>query len=66
MWCRLPSDVQDEAIPLILGGGDVMVVRQSSELPRTRILLLRIVGPDHAACQVVPAFRSLLLRFAGC
>ena len=23
----LPSDVQDEAIPLILGGGDVMVVR---------------------------------------
>ena len=23
----LPSDVQDEAIPLILGGGDVMAVR---------------------------------------
>lgn len=25
--CRLPTDVQDEAIPYILGGGDVMVVR---------------------------------------
>jgi ATP-dependent RNA helicase DDX1 len=24
----LPSAVQDEAIPLLLGGGDVMVVRQ--------------------------------------
>ena len=29
--CRLPSDVQDETIPLILGGGDVMVVCDSSK-----------------------------------
>jgi hypothetical protein len=26
---RLPRDVQDETIPLMLGGGDVMVVCQS-------------------------------------
>ena len=24
--CRLPRDVQDETIPLMMGGGDVMVV----------------------------------------
>jgi ATP-dependent RNA helicase DDX1 len=28
----LPSDIQDEAIPLILGGGDVMAVRSLSGL----------------------------------
>jgi ATP-dependent RNA helicase DDX1 len=33
----LPSDVQDESIPLILGGGDVMVVRRATakRTPRT-------------------------------
>ncbi len=29
MGWLLPSDVQDETIPLMLGGGDVMVVRQA-------------------------------------
>jgi ATP-dependent RNA helicase DDX1 len=27
--CRLPSDVQDESIPLVLGGGDVMVAART-------------------------------------
>jgi len=30
MGWMLPSDVQDETIPLMLGGGDVMVVRANS------------------------------------
>jgi ATP-dependent RNA helicase DDX1 len=30
----LPSDVQDESIPLIMGGGDVMVVRVFFAWPR--------------------------------
>ena len=25
-FCRLPTDIQAEAIPLILGGGDVLMV----------------------------------------
>jgi hypothetical protein len=29
LLCRLPSDVQDEAIPLVLGGGDVMVAAET-------------------------------------
>ena len=29
----LPSDVQDESIPLIMGGGDVMVVRAARLAP---------------------------------
>lgn len=37
--CRLPSDVQDESIPLILGGGDVMVVSNNS-----------CFGPSHFRC----------------
>jgi len=30
MGWMLPSDVQDETIPLMLGGGDVMVVRSAA------------------------------------
>lgn len=30
MWfCRLPTDVQAEAIPLVLGGGDVLMAAET-------------------------------------
>lgn len=29
MYCRLPTDVQAEAIPLILGGGDVLMAAET-------------------------------------
>lgn len=41
----LPSDVQDEAIPLILGGGDVMAVSD-----RRPSLSLRGGQPHVPAC----------------
>jgi ATP-dependent RNA helicase DDX1 len=31
MGWLLPTDVQSEAIPMILGGGDVLMVRRSRE-----------------------------------
>lgn len=43
MGWMLPSDVQDETIPLMLGGGDVMVVRSRlrkgcAQIPQNLIL----------------------------
>ena len=68
----LPSDVQDESIPLILGGGDVMVVRLLSRcrlpfaallsLPFTATLQLLPIPPRYIFFSVVRRLRRAVVK----
>ena len=49
----LPTDVQDEAIPLMLGGGDVMVARVRATAARELRRQPRLPTP-HCSCPTTP------------
>lgn len=60
LFLRLPTDIQAESIPLILGGGDVLMVR--SLIHRIVSAVLRCTR----TCFYNVCLHVLFIYFAGC
>lgn len=57
LWCRLPTPVQAEAVPLILGGGDLMAAAETGS-GKTGAFALPILQIVHETVTTSPAQTS--------